>query len=227
MPLEKVSLPLKEMAEILGLGQSECRCMDSAERCPMQALEAEGYGKASEWGKQTQHTSSHTSNLQSLAVQGLSVVDVFAVYSGTALSLINMPSYLFSAPLSRGSFLTFTESLRSERPLGSSSPTTNPSCPLTTSLSATPILSLHTSRDGDSTTSLGNLCQCLTTLHEKKFFLISTLSLVIPSLGRKLSNSNAVWESSIPLLLTVCTRQRDKQAHSQSSGSTFKQLRPM
>lgn len=137
MPLEKVSLPLKEMAEILGLGQSECRCMDSAERCPMQALEAEGYGKASEWGKQTQHTSSHTSNLQSLAVQGLSVVDVFAVYSGTALSLINMPSYLFSAPLSRGSFLRFIESLRSERPPGSSSPTTNPSCPLTTSLSAT------------------------------------------------------------------------------------------
>ncbi|KAK4820465.1 LOW QUALITY PROTEIN: hypothetical protein QYF61_027747 [Mycteria americana] len=36
---------------------------------------------------------------------------------------------------------------------------------------------LNTSRDGDSTTSLGSLCQCLTTLSVQKFFLISSLNL--------------------------------------------------
>lgn len=80
------------MDEILGLGQSECRCMDSAERCPMQILEAEGYEKARKQGKQTQHISSHSSNLQSLALQCLPVMDVLAVYSGTVLSLINIPA---------------------------------------------------------------------------------------------------------------------------------------
>ena len=36
---------------------------------------------------------------------------------------------------------------------------------------------LNTFRDGDSTTSLGSLFQCLTTLLEKKCFLISSLKL--------------------------------------------------
>jgi len=36
---------------------------------------------------------------------------------------------------------------------------------------------LITSRDGDSTTSLGSLFQCFTTLSVKKFFLISNLNL--------------------------------------------------
>jgi len=36
---------------------------------------------------------------------------------------------------------------------------------------------LKTSRDGDSTTSLGSLFQCLSTLQVKKFFLISNLNL--------------------------------------------------
>ena len=46
-----------------------------------------------------------------------------------------------------------------KRPLRSSSPTINPTppCPLTTSLSATCTLFLKTSREGDSTTSLGSL----------------------------------------------------------------------
>ena len=44
-------------------------------------------------------------------------------------------------------------------------------------LSATSTCFLNTSRDGDSTTSLGSLCQCLTTLSEKNFFLISNLNL--------------------------------------------------
>jgi len=38
------------------------------------------------------------------------------------------------------------------------------------SLSATPIFFLNTSRDGDSTTSLGNPFQYHTTLSEKKYF---------------------------------------------------------
>jgi len=58
-------------------------------------------------------------------------------------------------------------------------------CPLTVSLSAPPTRSLNTSRDSDSTTSLGSLCHCLTTLSEKKSFLISNLNLpwcnLIPS----------------------------------------------
>ena len=38
---------------------------------------------------------------------------------------------------------------------------------------------LHTSRDGDSTTSLGSLCHCLTTPSEKKFCQISKLNHVL------------------------------------------------
>jgi len=45
------------------------------------------------------------------------------------------------------------------------------------SLSATSTWSWNTSRDGESTTSLGSLCHCLTTLYEKKCFLISNLKL--------------------------------------------------
>ena len=42
-------------------------------------------------------------------------------------------------------------------------------------------LTLSVSRNGASTTSLGNLCQCLTTLTVKNFYLISNLNL--PSLS--------------------------------------------
>ncbi|KAK4829075.1 hypothetical protein QYF61_002019, partial [Mycteria americana] len=45
------------------------------------------------------------------------------------------------------------------------------------SLSTTSTHLLNTSRDGDSTTSLGSLLQCLTTLSVKTFFLISNLNL--------------------------------------------------
>ena len=44
-------------------------------------------------------------------------------------------------------------------------------------------LAWNVSRDGASTTSLGNLCQCLTTLTVKNFFLISSLHL--PSFSLK------------------------------------------
>jgi len=49
-------------------------------------------------------------------------------------------------------------------------------------LSTTAKWFLSTSRDGDSTTSLGSLFQCLTTLSVKKFLLISSLnSLNLPN----------------------------------------------
>ena len=57
-------------------------------------------------------------------------------------------------------------------------PSTYPQyCPITTRLRTTPTLSLNTSRDADPTTSLGSLFQCITTPPEKKFFLISNLTL--------------------------------------------------
>jgi len=45
------------------------------------------------------------------------------------------------------------------------------------SLSTTSKQFVNTFRDSDSTTSLGSLFQCLTSLSEKKFFLISNLNL--------------------------------------------------
>lgn len=70
------------------------------------------------------------------------------------------------------------EPFKMERPLRSSPPTINPSPPYleTISLSSTRTLYLNTSRDNDSTTPLGRLCQYLTTLSENEFFLISNLS---------------------------------------------------
>ena len=71
-------------------------------------------------------------------------------------------------------FQRIIESLRLGSSVTSSSPTVNQR--LWTlwamSLSATSTLFSNTSRDGDSTASLGRLCHCLTTLLEKKFFLI-------------------------------------------------------
>jgi len=43
-------------------------------------------------------------------------------------------------------------------------------------------MALNAARDGASTTSLGNLFQCFTTLCVKNFFLISNLNLPCPSL---------------------------------------------
>jgi len=40
---------------------------------------------------------------------------------------------------------------------------------------------LNTSRDGDSSTSLGSLCQYLTTLYEDNFFLLSNSQYPISS----------------------------------------------
>jgi len=59
-----------------------------------------------------------------------------------------------------------------KRPLRPFSPTISPSplCPLTMSLCATSTQFMNTSRDGDSTTSLGSLFQYLTALSENNFF---------------------------------------------------------
>ena len=66
-----------------------------------------------------------------------------------------------------------------KRPLRSSSSTVTPTPPcLLNHVPKCPSRHfLNTSRDGDSTTSLGSLFQCLTTLPVKKFFLISNLNL--------------------------------------------------
>ena len=72
------------------------------------------------------------------------------------------------------------ESLRVEKT--SKIPKSNPSppspCPLTMSLSTPSALYLNICRDGDTTTSLGNLYHCITTLLEKKFSPVSNLNLL-------------------------------------------------
>ena len=73
-------------------------------------------------------------------------------------------------------------------------------------------LTLSTSRDGASTVSLGSLCQSLTTLWVKDFFLTSNLNL--PSSSLKL----------FPLVLSLsdCVKSRSPC----SSEAPFKYLRP-
>ncbi|KAK4810503.1 hypothetical protein QYF61_004283 [Mycteria americana] len=69
--------------------------------------------------------------------------------------------------------LVSSDRTRWKRPLRSSSPTVNPTPPCLLNH----VLKRHIYTDGDSTTSLGSLFQCLTTLSVKKFFLISNLNL--------------------------------------------------
>ncbi|KAK4824542.1 LOW QUALITY PROTEIN: hypothetical protein QYF61_016146, partial [Mycteria americana] len=77
------------------------------------------------------------------------------------------------------------------------------------SRSATSTRFLNSFRDGDSTTSLGSLFQCLTTLSVKKFFLISNLNLAWHNLRPfPLILSLVTWEkrptpTSLPNLLSV------------------------
>ena len=83
-----------------------------------------------------------------------------------------------------------TEPLRLEKTSKATKSTPNPlpPWPLTMSLSATSQWFLNTSRDSDSTTSLGSLSQCITTLPEKKLFLTSNLNVLRRSL-RPLSHA--------------------------------------
>lgn len=76
--------------------------------------------------------------------------------------------------------LSFTESLRTEKPLRFSSSTLNaalPSPPLNHVLKCHIYTSFNTSRDGDSTSALGSLFLCLTSLSVKKFLLTFSLNL--------------------------------------------------
>ena len=82
-------------------------------------------------------------------------------------------------------------------------------CPLSVSLSASSPRFLKTSRDIDSTTSLSSRCQCLTTLSEKKFFLISNLNLPCSNLR------------VFPLLSLV---EQEKRLIPTSPQSSFRQL---
>ena len=68
---------------------------------------------------------------------------------------------------------------------------------------AIPSLALNASRDGVSTTSLGNLFQHATTLWVKNFFLISNLNLPCPSLTSALSQMMAarMWSEEQCLCL--------------------------
>lgn len=61
-------------------------------------------------------------------------------------------------------------------------------------LSAMSTHSLNTSRDSGSITSLGTLCQYITTLAEKKFFLISSL--------------NLPWQNLKPLALVLSINEQ-------------------
>jgi len=69
-----------------------------------------------------------------------------------------------------------------------------PPCPHTMSLSATSPWFLHTSRGSDCTTSLGSLCQCLTTVAEKIFFLTSNLNLQLEVI---LSHRRRSWRKGL------------------------------
>ena len=73
---------------------------------------------------------------------------------------------------------------------------------------------LNTSRDSDSPTSLGSLCQCPTTLSKKKYFLISTLNLPLVQLKAIPSRSITVtWKKGpSPPLLQPLFRQSAVQS---------------
>lgn len=58
--------------------------------------------------------------------------------------------------------------------------------------SATATHVLDTSRHGDSITALESLCQCLTALSMKKFFLISILNLLLAQL--EAISTSPIWE---------------------------------
>ena len=78
------------------------------------------------------------------------------------------------------------------------------------SLSTTSKQFLNTSRDGDSTTSVWSLFQCLTTLFVKKCFLISNL--------------NLSWHNLRPFPLVLSPVRRDQPLFPVLAVSTFQIL---
>jgi len=68
-------------------------------------------------------------------------------------------------------------------------------------LRAPSYLALNTAREGASTASLGNLCQCLTTLRVKNLFLVSNLNLPSFSLKPLNLSLHSLIESPSPSIL--------------------------
>ena len=81
-------------------------------------------------------------------------------------------------------------------------------------------LALNVSRNGASTTSLGNLVQCLTTLIVKYFFLISSLNL--PSLSLKPLALVLSQQALLKRLNSACTEQFVLQPSKLSSNQIFR-----
>lgn len=94
--------------------------------------------------------------------------------------------------------LNFKELFRLEKTSKSPSPAFNlavPSLPVDMSLSTTSTRLLNVPSNGDSTTSLWSMLQCLTTLPVKKFSLIFNLNFLWCNLSPlSLALSLAVWE---------------------------------
>jgi len=97
-----------------------------------------------------------------------------------------------------------------------------PSCPTPLQWTGTPTwdqvlrapssLILSVSRDGASTTNLGNLCQCLTTCIIKNYFLISSLNLPSfslkpspPVLGQQILIKSVPFSLTAPLYILIGT----------------------
>ena len=128
----------------------------------------------------------------------------------------HLPAYRFPPYFYLGVevFHGITEPLRLEKTpkTTQSNPNPSPPCPLTTSHSATSPWLLNTSRDGDCTTSLGS--QCIATLSEKQFFLISNPNIPIKQKGNSLeamgplktgchSKSGLCWQGKENRMFTI------------------------
>ena len=115
------------------------------------------------------------------------ILEINAIFwkTGVILTSLIFP-WTSKQRIALSSFGFFKGSVRLERTTRITKSNHSPCtpCPLTTSVSATPIHVLNTSRDGDSTTSLCSLCHCLTALSEKKWFLISNLKLACATLAK-------------------------------------------
>ena len=82
----------------------------------------------------------------------------------------------------------------------------SPVYPLNHWLCVTSALFLETSRGSDSTTSLGSLFQCLTTLSEEQFFLISNMNLPWHNLRSfPLVLLHVMWEKRLTPFAVVVT----------------------
>ena len=84
---------------------------------------------------------------------------------------------------------------------------------------------LNTSNDGDSTTSLGSLCQCLTIFSVKTFFLISNLNLPWCNLRPLALILSPVTSENRPTPLTAVTFQVFEDSNKVSPQPSFPQTK--